>query len=71
MASNLITLLMIVKNEENQISRCLQSCKDVIDNWIIIDTGSNDRTIEKIYSELSHIPGKIVSRPWINFGPHF
>ena len=41
-----ISLCMIVKNEENTIARCLESVKDVVDEIIIVDTGSNDKTKE-------------------------
>lgn len=37
---------MIVKNEENVISRCLESVKDIADEIIIVDTGSTDKTKE-------------------------
>lgn len=52
-----ISLCMIVKNEEDCIMRCLNSVKNVVDEMIIVDTGSEDRTIElceeagaKVYS---------------------
>lgn len=41
-----LSLCMIVKNEEKVISRCLHSIKDVVDEMIIVDTGSTDQTIE-------------------------
>lgn len=41
-----ITLCMIVKNEEETLERCLQSVGDVVDEIIIVDTGSTDRTKE-------------------------
>lgn len=37
---------MIVKNEEDCIARCLNSVMDVVDEIIIVDTGSTDKTIE-------------------------
>ncbi|RDW19421.1 glycosyltransferase [Oceanobacillus chungangensis] len=37
---------MIVKNEEESIDRCLNSVIDVVDEIIIVDTGSTDKTIE-------------------------
>ena len=40
-----ISLCMIVKNEEDVISRCLESIKDIADEIIIVDTGSTDETI--------------------------
>lgn len=41
-----ISLCMIVKNEENVLARCLKSVKDVVDEIIIVDTGSTDKTKE-------------------------
>ena len=37
---------MIVKNEENILGRCLESVKDIVDEIIIVDTGSDDKTKE-------------------------
>jgi glycosyltransferase involved in cell wall biosynthesis len=42
----LISLSMIVKNEEDNIEECLGSVIDVVDEIIIVDTGSIDRTKE-------------------------
>ena len=41
-----ISLCMIAKNEEKVIGRAIESCKDIIDEIILVDTGSEDRTIE-------------------------
>jgi tetratricopeptide (TPR) repeat protein len=41
-----IALCMIVKNEEEQLPRCLASAKPLVDEMIVIDTGSTDRTVE-------------------------
>lgn len=41
-----ISLCMIVKNEEKVIARCLDSLKGLMDEIIIIDTGSTDSTKE-------------------------
>lgn len=40
----MITLCMIVKNEESNIVRCLTSAKDYVDEIIVLDTGSSDWT---------------------------
>ena len=41
-----ISLCMIVKNEELVLERCLESLKGLMDEIIIVDTGSSDRTKE-------------------------
>lgn len=41
-----ISLCMIVKNEEKVLARCLDSVADLVDEIIIVDTGSTDRTKE-------------------------
>ena len=41
-----ISLCMIVKNEERILARCLDSLKGLMDEMIIVDTGSTDRTKE-------------------------
>lgn len=48
-----ISLCMIVKNEEKVIKRCLTSVKSVVDEIIIVDTGSLDLTKE-IASEFTN-----------------
>ncbi|OAA83364.1 SPBc2 prophage-derived glycosyltransferase SunS [Clostridium ljungdahlii] len=39
-----VSLCMIVKNEEDTIGRCLDSVKEVVDEFVIVDTGSSDNT---------------------------
>ena len=41
-----ISLCMIVKNEEKILARCLDSIHDLVEEIIIVDTGSTDRTKE-------------------------
>ena len=38
------SLCMIVKNEEKVLARCLDSVADLMDEIIIVDTGSCDAT---------------------------
>ena len=40
-----ISLCMIVKNEEEVLVRCLESVQPLVDELIIVDTGSDDETI--------------------------
>lgn len=46
---------MILKNEEDTIERCLTSVQDIVDEIIIIDTGSTDRTKELCQKFTPHI----------------
>lgn len=55
-----ISLCMIVKNEEMHIARCLDSVAELVDEIIIIDTGSTDRTVEIV----SNYTSKIFSFQW-------
>lgn len=41
-----ISLCMIVRDEEQFLERCLASVHDVVDEIVVVDTGSKDRTIE-------------------------
>ena len=41
-----ISFCLIVKNEEKNLGRCLESIKPVADEIVVIDTGSTDRTKE-------------------------
>jgi len=42
----LLSLAMIVKNEEETLAHCLESVKAIVDEMVIVDTGSTDRTVE-------------------------
>ena len=41
-----ISLVLIVKNEEKDLGRCLESFKDIVKEIVVVDTGSTDRTVE-------------------------
>lgn len=56
-----ISLCMIVKNEEDTLGRCLSSVKDIVDEIVIVDTGSTDRTKDIIRD----FNGKLFEFKWI------
>ncbi len=50
-----ISLCMIVKNEEMHIARCLDSVAKLVDEIVIVDTGSTDKTVEIVSNYTSNI----------------
>jgi len=62
-----ISLCMIVKNEESCLGRCLKSVDGYVDEIIIVDTGSKDKTVEIAES----YGARIYHHPWENdFSKH-
>lgn len=53
-----LSLCMIAKDEEEQIARCINSAKGFVDQIIVVDTGSTDRTVEiarELGAEVYHL----------------
>lgn len=57
-----LSACMIVKNEEEMLPRCLESIQGTVDELIVVDTGSTDRTMEIARS----FGAKIYEHPWQN-----
>jgi glycosyltransferase involved in cell wall biosynthesis len=55
-----ISVCMIVKNEEKLLPRCLKSIQNLTDEIILVDTGSEDRTVEIA----ERFGCKIYNYPW-------
>lgn len=58
-----ISLCMIVKNEEAVLKRCLDTVADLVDEMIIVDTGSTDHTMQ-IAASYPH--AKLYEFAWID-----
>lgn len=67
---NGIWAVMIVKNEENVIERCIEAAADKIDGFVIFDTGSDDKTIAKIEETKERLNLNLICKQteWTNFG---
>lgn len=50
-----ISLCMIVRDEEETIARCLDTVEKIVDEIIVVDTGSVDRTKEIVEKYTSNI----------------
>ncbi len=62
MEKNRLSLCMIVKNEEENLDSCLKSVQTLVDEIIVVDTGSTDRTMEIARS----YGANIYVSPWNN-----
>ena len=65
-----IILLLMIRNESKIIKRCLEHAHNICDAIFILDTGSDDNTIE-VATETCQTIGKpfsIKQKPWKNFG---
>lgn len=59
---NTLSVCLIVKNEEKNLDRCLRSIYHIADEIIVVDTGSEDKTVRiaKSYG------AKVIEHPWKN-----
>lgn len=55
-----LSVCLIAKNEEKNIARCLESIKCIADEIILVDTGSEDKTIDIAKS----CGAKVIEHPW-------
>jgi tetratricopeptide (TPR) repeat protein len=63
-----VCLAMIVRNEAAVLPRMVASLDGVVDQWLVVDTGSSDGTPELLTELLGALPGRVEHRPWRNFG---
>ncbi|MFP4542592.1 MAG: glycosyltransferase [Candidatus Kapaibacterium sp.] len=56
----LLSLCMIVKNEEDNIESCIRSAKEAVDEVIVVDTGSEDKTM----AIAEKAGAKVYTFPW-------
>jgi glycosyltransferase involved in cell wall biosynthesis len=74
-----LSIIILAKNEEQNIARCLNSIKGIGQEMLVIDSGSTDRTVEiatslgatmiqqawKGYAETKNIGNDIAMHDWI------
>ena len=59
-----LSVVVITHNEEDRLRRCLESAAWA-DEIIVVDSGSDDKTVEVARAFTDHI----VIRPWAGYGP--
>jgi glycosyltransferase involved in cell wall biosynthesis len=55
-----LSLCMIVKDEEEMLPRCLDAVRAAVDEIVVVDTGSSDRTVEIAES----FGARVIHFPW-------
>jgi len=68
MTNPALSLCMITKNEEKFLEQCLNSVKDIVDEIVIVDTGSTDKTKEicKKFQSKSNNALKFFDFNWVD-----
>jgi len=59
-----ISVVIICKNEEDQIGRCLQSLEDLTDDVVVLDNGSTDNTKNIVRNTRA----RLIEDTWEGFG---
>jgi glycosyltransferase involved in cell wall biosynthesis len=63
-----LILILMIKNEEKILLRCLSSLEGIVDAYCILDTGSTDSSVKIAEQFLQSHRGCITEEPWQNFG---
>lgn len=61
-----VCLNMIVRNEGRTIRRLLESVQGIVEEYVIVDTGSTDDTVAQIKD--FPLKGMVLHKPFVNFG---
>ena len=60
MAKVSISLCMIVRDEEERLGRCIDAARPYVDEIVVVDTGSSDRTLD-----IARAAGaRVIEQPW-------
>jgi glycosyltransferase involved in cell wall biosynthesis len=60
-----LSCCIIARNEGDRIERCILAVRDLVDEIVVVDSGSTDGTVEKAKS----LGAKVFFHPWDGYGP--
>ena len=67
----MVGLAMLVRDEAANIARAISQVLPIVDHVTIVDTGSQDDTVERAHDVLADsIPYRLHEREWRGFGPN-
>ncbi|MCH8904644.1 MAG: glycosyltransferase family 2 protein [Bacteroidetes bacterium] len=58
-----ITAIIITRNEEANIERCISSLQDVVDETLVLDSQSSDKTVEIC----ERLGAKVIDQQWLGY----
>jgi glycosyltransferase involved in cell wall biosynthesis len=58
-----LTVVVLTRNEEKHIARCLESTRPFASHVLVVDCGSTDRTVEIARS----MGAEVLEKPWVNY----
>ena len=61
----LLSAILIVRNEERDLPACLESLKGVVDETVVVDSGSTDHTVPIA----QRFGARVIHRDFMGFGP--
>ena len=61
-------MILMVKNEEKIIQRCMAAVEGIVDAYVVTDTGSTDKTVELASEFLETREGIVEMSTWKDFG---
>lgn len=62
-----LTIVLLTKDEEIHIARCLESIKPIAERICIVDSGSTDSTIQIA----TRFGAEVFENPWVNYATQF
>ena len=62
-----IAAIILTKNEEKHITRCIESLKNVCNDIVVVDSFSNDKTVELALK----YGARAIKHPWKNYATQF
>lgn len=59
---------MIVRDEASSIRETLESVRDHVDSWLVLDTGSTDGTQAIVREVMAAVPGELAEETFVDYG---
>jgi hypothetical protein len=63
-----LALCMVISDGDHDLGPGVESVRDIVDYWVVCDTGTSARTYESIAELLAGTPGELHRRRWVDVG---